>query len=768
MTSAPGSESPHSGASSSHQQQQQQHPTPHVKRTRVLLSCGSCRASKLKCDRLSPCSQCTKKGRPESCAYAPRPEKPRPVKGMAARLKRLEGMVRGMIEVPGGGPGGSGSIGIRGGPPAKAPEMEGENPGGQVVVQNERSTNYVGGTHFMAILEDIDELKNYFEDSDDGEDVQDPFEIDGGPELVVFSMNVPRTREELLALLPDKSIIDRLMLRYFNSNSPSQHIIHMPTFSKEYAEFWRDPSKPSLHWIAILFMITALGLFFSIYQAPHELEGESDLSPEDRFKLYRGAAGSALVAGKYNQPGPSTIQAFILYAEGDFLFDRHSQVNCYLLCATLIRLMLKMGLHRDPSKVPNLSVYDGEMRRRWWHLTIQIDLLVGFHLGLPCMIHGIESDTALPRNLRDEDFDQKSTILPPARPDSDYTPLTYPINKARISRVFGLVAKQAHALKAPTFAEVLRVDGILEEAWKEVPNFMKVKPMSQCVTDPVMQVVQRFGLALLYQKSRVVLHRRYLTEVAPNKEQGYSRRTCLEAALALVGYQHSIFEAARPGAMLHQNGWFVSSLAINDYLLADVIIALAIQNPHYAENGGNFDWISHGDTAPSKNVLLDHLRLSLAIWKEMAIAVPDCKRAARVVETILKKTETMRGVPVNVASMTNTPADSSDAKMSFLEGLSIDGIATNTASSSIGSMDNYDAALYPGQQADQVDYDTAQFDLSWIQQMDMTGTDYDWSQLETLMNQGIVEDRLMGNASSSQSWMDQDPLSDMEFMNSIS
>ncbi|KAK7953374.1 hypothetical protein PG996_014265 [Apiospora saccharicola] len=766
MTSVPSSgASPHCGASSS--QQQQLPPPPHVKRTRVLLSCGSCRASKLKCDRQSPCGQCAKKGRPESCAYAPRPQKARPVKGMAARLKRLEGMVRGMIDVPGGG-GGGGGEGVTL-PPSQVPAEEGKNSGGgQVVVQSERSTNYIGGTHFMAMLEDIDELKNYFDDSDEGEETQDPFDIDGGPELVVFSKSVLRTREEFLTILPDKSIIDRLMLRYFNSNSPSQHTIHKPTFSKEYAEFWRDPSKPSLHWIAILFMITALGLFFSIYQAPHELEGESDLSPEERFRLYRGAAGWALVAGKYNQPGPSTIQAFILYAEGDFLFDRHSQVNCYLLCATLIRLMLKMGLHRDPSKVPNLSIYEGEMRRRWWHLAIMIDLLVGFHLGLPCMIHGIDSDTALPRNLHDEDFDPRSTILPSARPESDYTALTYPINKARISRVFGLVAKQAHALKPPTFAEVIRVDRLLEEAWGEVPSFMKVKPMSQSVTDPVMQVVQRFGLALLYQKTRLVLHRRYLTEVAPGKEQSYSRRTCLEAALALVDYQHSIFEAARPGSMLHQNGWFVSSLAINDYLLADVIMALAIQSPHYAEAGGNFDWVSHGTPVPPKTVLLDHLRLSLAIWNEMAIKVPDCKRAARVVEIVLKKTEAMRGVPANSVSLTSTPAGYSDATTGSMEGLSLDGVATNTASSSTGSADIYDAALYPGFQAGSTDYDVAQVDLSWIQQMDVPESNYDWSQLETLMNQGIAEDRFMGNASPNHSWIDKNPLEDLDFLDSIS
>lgn len=126
-----------------------------MKRTRVLLSCGSCRASKLKCDRLSPCGQCAKKGRPELCAYAPRPAKTRPVKGMAARLKRLEGMVRGMIDIPGGASSGSEGGGGGGGLPAHVPNRGKNTTGGQVVVQSERSTNYVGGTHFMAILEDV-------------------------------------------------------------------------------------------------------------------------------------------------------------------------------------------------------------------------------------------------------------------------------------------------------------------------------------------------------------------------------------------------------------------------------------------------------------------------------------------------------------------------------------------------------------------------------------------------------------------------------------
>jgi hypothetical protein len=112
-----------------------------AKRTRVLLSCAPCRFSKLKCDRKTPCGQCTKKGRVEGCVYAPRPEKSRPTKSMSARLKRLEGMVRDMMETEA----------------SEKPSSEGGDftqGRGQVVFGKESAT-YVGATHFMAMLDDV-------------------------------------------------------------------------------------------------------------------------------------------------------------------------------------------------------------------------------------------------------------------------------------------------------------------------------------------------------------------------------------------------------------------------------------------------------------------------------------------------------------------------------------------------------------------------------------------------------------------------------------
>lgn len=163
----------------------------HTKRTRVLLSCAPCRNSKLKCDRATPCGQCLRKGKPDGCLYAPRPEKHKPAKSMAARLKRLEGsmytyfrttlylfclfsfvaleLLEGAFDSKVGLPR---KMGTKKGTvvremidtdgnvhtvPADEKILQ-EPSAGAFVVHGQKATNFVGGTHFMAILEDVSHI----------------------------------------------------------------------------------------------------------------------------------------------------------------------------------------------------------------------------------------------------------------------------------------------------------------------------------------------------------------------------------------------------------------------------------------------------------------------------------------------------------------------------------------------------------------------------------------------------------------------------------
>lgn len=652
-------------------QPKQSHLHPHTqklpgKRSRILLSCAPCRTSKLKCDRQKPCGQCLKKGRTDGCFYAPKPEKPAPApRSMTARLKRLESMVRDMMD--GGGTDADGVLtlmrqrqqlldqqkrqqnGLTQGSAASSAE-EGQDDEcdsheavhAQVIMsKGTTTTTYVGATHFMAMLDDIEDLKSYFEDdSDEDNNNSTDTAIEAqNSELIILS-NTPMTKQDILDSLPPRHIADVIVHRYFSANSPTEHLVHRPTFVKQYHEFWQDPHKAPMDWIALLMSIISMGAFFSTYFAPTEMDSPGGTPPMERFRRFHAATASALVAAKYTSPTCVVMQALLMHMGTEFISNRSSQTNCYLLSSTAMRLMLKMGFHRDASKLPNLSPFHGEMRRRMWGLGVQVELLVSFHMGLPSMVYGLETDAALPSNLFDDDFTEDMTALPPPRPDTEFTPLTYPRWKSTICLIFGDIARQVSSLTVPSYSEVMRLDNILEQKWQQLPSVLKLKPLVESIADPPAQIHQRFGLASLYQKSRCVLHRRYLTEAIPRKEHGYSRRTCIEAAMAMLEYQDAIHLATLPGGMLRQHGWFLTTIATYDYLLAAMIIFVVFQSDMYSEDGAYDGWAELGNNkplSPSRNELHAALTKSHRTWVAITRDAPEAKKAADILEVMLGK-----------------------------------------------------------------------------------------------------------------------------------
>ena len=196
-----------------------------------------------------------------------------PAKGLAARLRRLEGMVRGMMD----GEGGPGPVGGDG--DVDGPSVEGGGGRAQVVVggrggggMSGKTSTYVGATHFMAMLDDVSAflfplpfspvslvpprarrqlqlvsapgfsltalqigaLQGYFdeEDPEDGAPYIDPESQTA--EMFMLPTSAPRSRQELLSYLPPKHVVDRLTMRYFNAYSPSQRTSPPPsTISRE-------------------------------------------------------------------------------------------------------------------------------------------------------------------------------------------------------------------------------------------------------------------------------------------------------------------------------------------------------------------------------------------------------------------------------------------------------------------------------------------------------------------------------------------------------
>ena len=249
-------------------------------------------------------------------------------------------------------------------------------------------------------------------------------------------------------------------------------------------------------------------------------------------KGYRECCIKCLLLSNYTKPGPYTMETIFIYMEVEFLLSKDDQVHTFLLIGNAVRLALRMGLHRDSTKVGGIiSPYEVEIRRRLWHHLLQMDLLSSFHIGLPGSIQGIDSDTLLPGNLRDEDFDEDSLELPIPRPESEITPMSYTICKSRLCQQAGKIVALVNRLSHLKYQEVTTLDRDLREAYQKVPQLFLVPSSGPSVTDSSSTTIRRFSLATLYQKSLCMLHRKHFMRAEMNLNFVYSRRVAVEAAM---------------------------------------------------------------------------------------------------------------------------------------------------------------------------------------------------------------------------------------------
>jgi hypothetical protein len=94
-----------------------------------------------------------------------------------------------------------------------------------------------------------------------------------GP-VLLFNAHAPPTDEEIRAGLPPRSVVDKLVARYFNSFTII-HVLHSPTFHKELHAHWRDPSKTTIIWLGLLYSMLCLAMqsYHKIGDEPLEWKG---------------------------------------------------------------------------------------------------------------------------------------------------------------------------------------------------------------------------------------------------------------------------------------------------------------------------------------------------------------------------------------------------------------------------------------------------------------------------------------------------------------
>ncbi|KAL4885983.1 hypothetical protein BJY04DRAFT_205219 [Aspergillus karnatakaensis] len=572
------------------------------KRTRVQLSCTACRSRKLKCCRTHPCNNCMKRGEANSCTFIGRGPRGRTSHGQPSpthvqdRLQHLENLILSFAQKKKQDEhqGQESSPSLQ--PPAQdlssnhqpaqttplvtsSEGTESENAGlspgqcGKLVV-TDSGTSYIDSAHWKAILEEISEFKEslYGNDESSDDDTIDENGSHGAEPTIWLGLTKPSSKEELVSDIPPKPVTDRLVSYYLFSKEPM--------ISKQYNRFWANPQDLPLAWIAMLYSILTLSTFFHqrVGNPIYGLSGDY----QDIILRFTKRSAQCLIQSNYIAAGRYKVEALFLHTMGEFYKKHDVGTSVPFLLSITIKLAMRMGYHRDPSQFPAISPFDGEMRRRMWTFLCQLDALLSFEIGMPRTIQDWQYDTELPRNLSDEDFDEDTVNLPPSRPTNETTIASYTIAKSPLMMTFGKIFDMAISQRPITYEETLEADRRLEEAHSLISGPYKYRPIYRNIADPPQLIFQRFTLENLYQKSRLVLHRRYLGEAHTNSRYAYSRIVCMNASKAILRVYADLFREIQPAGLMYRNRLFPNSIQYTDYLLAAMILCMELLYSHTA------------------------------------------------------------------------------------------------------------------------------------------------------------------------------------------
>jgi hypothetical protein len=200
--------------------------------------------------------------------------------------------------------------------------------------------------------------------------------------LIMLGRPSSVTKAVLLESIPPRPIAENLLWHWFNSADPGLPAVHRPSFLEMFDRVWTAPSEVPTMWLSLLFSIFCLGSRNAAYTAEN-VPNEQMIARIGSAEHYQELSAAALALADYTKPKRYTVEALMAHATCEYLKQDDSHLRLWLLMSIVMRVALRMGYHRDASHFPNLSPFEGEMRRRLWTLVYVFDVLESYQLGLP-------------------------------------------------------------------------------------------------------------------------------------------------------------------------------------------------------------------------------------------------------------------------------------------------------------------------------------------------------------------------------------------------
>jgi hypothetical protein len=176
----------------------------------------------------------------------------------------------------------------------------------------------------------------------------------------------------LRSLLPDRPTVDAILKIYFDTFETTLRIIHVPTFQAAYQAYWQYESSGDVDMDAIILAILACTICTSTHTTPRY--NHTGSSFHSKAALWVRACGAWLKRQSNKHRSLATLQVrclriLALATANIKVKEYYQEVQAH------VALMRSAGMHRDPSIFgTRCSVFEGEMRRRLWATTMEVEV----------------------------------------------------------------------------------------------------------------------------------------------------------------------------------------------------------------------------------------------------------------------------------------------------------------------------------------------------------------------------------------------------------
>jgi hypothetical protein len=334
----------------------------------------------------------------------------------------------------------------------------------------------------------------------------------------------------LPARLPPLEVCERLSVLYFDNLEHCFRILHWGHFKVQLRKLFTEGEQVcDFGFYPQLVGVLALAVILGTTDDCAVAATYATMRSTEAIKLLQEFTQHVNATQKYTLPALQ-VKTLLMTLQW---FHSDSMDTLFHSCGEILRDAMVMKMDRDPDSLPNVSAFEGELRRRCWMTILEFNLMLSLLGKFPVMVPAYS--TKPPLNINDEDMLESMAALPASRPTTEWTDS---LCQFLLAQSFPCRVKACRAVEtgmSPNLEQILSHTRYLEEVLQQLPAPLRFNYLGDKASKTPPRLMARMEFDISIRRPLMHLYERCASN--SSAFQAEIRAGLLQSCYMLLNYQ---------------------------------------------------------------------------------------------------------------------------------------------------------------------------------------------------------------------------------------